>query len=74
MADKTTFGPGYFEWPSMQITPSRDNTPCPLCKKPVDLHKRHAIVDERFNGQLVAGRYAHLACAEKKFTKVEPVK
>ncbi len=67
MAGKTTFGPGFSEWPPMRIPPSRNDTPCPLCKNPIDLRQRHATVDCRFDGRLIGGDYAHLACAERKF-------
>lgn len=67
MAGKTTFGPGWVEQPSMQITPSRVPPICPHCFQPVDLHRRHAVVHEKFDGRLVSGRYAHLVCAKRRF-------
>lgn len=58
----TTFGPQFVRERGLRHPPSRSLIVCPLCDKPVDVTSRHAIVVERYEGEHVAGRYAHEPC------------
>ncbi len=61
------YGPFFERIPSrvFVIRPSRSHTVCPLCGMEIDMREAHAVVQERFDGQLVAACYAHLACCER---------
>lgn len=60
-----TYGPDFDIIPAgtSRIRPSRSDTRCPLCGKPVDIRERHAVIEERHDGVLVGGAYAHEECA-----------
>ena len=64
ITDKITLGPDYIVTAGLHTRPSRDTVPCGFCEKPLDVTKRHAVVAERYDGMLTAGRYAHIRCAE----------
>jgi hypothetical protein len=67
MSRRTTFGPEWVAAAAMRPPPGRSRPRCPLCPDPVDLSVWHAVVMERFDGRVTAGRFAHLACAKRRW-------
>lgn len=59
-----TYGPDFevIAAQTFRINPSRSDTRCPICGGPVDVRGRHAVIEERFEGVLVGGCYAHADC------------
>lgn len=61
----TTYGPEWTIESGSRYSPSRGMICCPLCDEPIDVRQRHAVIVERFEGQHVAGRYAHVECCRE---------
>ena len=61
-----TYGPDFEVIPArtFRVNPSRSETRCPICGKPVDVRGEHAVIEERFDGKVVGGRYTHKECAD----------